>query len=237
MKMKLLTPLFISLITAGAASAATIGYTFQTSGNITNAGGVNEAYSAPDTNDFGAGITVSSFTMADRDATEYSRFTSIGGGATNTQAALGHGGAALIASFTVTIDNTVTVDLTNIKFDTSLFWGNSGNANVVEQFSTVLGANPATNVTNANWTHNGGTNYQENPANNQSINLTGLTGLTDTTVTFRWSFSSDRSNTFATIASGLDDINLTGTIAAVPEPSTFALLGLGVAGLLIRRRR
>jgi len=35
----------------------------------------------------------------------------------------------------------------------------------------------------------------------------------------------------------LDDITLNGTITAIPEPTSFTLLLLGLAGLLARRRR
>ncbi|MGJ8672693.1 PEP-CTERM sorting domain-containing protein [Rubritalea sp.] len=231
-------PLLLTCALASVVStqAATIAYTFETPGNITDAGSIAESYSGPDSNDFGAGITVSAFTMTDRDATEYSRFTNIGSG--SVAAALGHGANPLYASFTVTIDDTVTVDFTNISFDTSIRWNANNLININEQFTTSVAGGTAGNVTDSDWSKNVTANFLENPANNQSIGLTGLTGLTDTTVTFTWEFESSRNNTFANVASGLDNINLTGvSTAAVPEPSSSALLLGGLGFLLMKRRR
>lgn len=235
---KILTLLGIGLLAAGTAPAATIAYDFQDTDKVSPIGpqDATTVYIAPDTNTFGSGITISAFTLEDRDAGQYSRFVDVGSGSTG--AALGHGGAALVASFTVTIDSTVTVDFDDISFLTGIRWNSNSNAiNVTESFYTRVGAEANGNVTPSTYTKNINANYLANPDNPQTVTLSGLTGLTDTTVTFSWAFSSNRNNNFSEVSSQLDDITLNGTIAPVPEPSSVALLGLGMAGLMIRRRR
>ncbi|MGE9269669.1 MAG: PEP-CTERM sorting domain-containing protein [Verrucomicrobiales bacterium] len=224
--------LSLVLLPLGMASAATISYDFENPANITDAGSVDEAYSAPDTNDFGTGVTVSAFTMTDRDALEYSRFTDIGNG--SVLAAVGNGSTALTASFTVTIDDTVMVDLTSISFDSFFrFVLNNNNANIVQTFSTSIGDNE----TVSSWTKDSNVNLWPNPDNTVSVLLSGLTGLTDTSVTFTWSFEDNKSNTFANLTHGIDDIELIGTVSPVPEPSSVGLLVSGLSLLSFLRRR
>ncbi|MGD9420575.1 MAG: hypothetical protein Q7R22_016680 [Verrucomicrobiota bacterium JB025] len=231
--MKTLLLLTLGLLTAGAASAATLSYTFENSANISGTG-TEEVYTAPDTNDFGSGVTVSDFTLTDRDSTEYSRFVNIGGG--SVEAALGDGGEPLIASFTITIDSSVSVDFTSISWDES-FWINVDNksSTVESVFSTTDGSGTKNIWTQTDWTHDGVPNYQSNDG--LSATFSGLTGLTDTTVTFSWAVDSSRSNEFSDVAHGIDDIVLTGTISAVPEPGNFVFGGLLVLIPVMARRR
>ncbi|MGD7651614.1 MAG: hypothetical protein ACQCXQ_00265 [Verrucomicrobiales bacterium] len=236
--MKIPHLLLLGLLTAGAAStttSATLSYTFETSGNISGSE-TSLVYTAPDTNDFGSGITVSDFTMEDRDSTEYSRFVIVNIGGGSVEAALGDGGELLIASFTITIDSTVSVDFTSISWDES-FWINVDNksSTVESVFSTTDGSGTKNIWTQTDWTHDGGTNYQSNDG--LSATFSGLTGLTDTTVTFSWAVDSSRSNEFSDVAHGIDDIVLTGTISAVPEPGNFVFGGLLVLIPVMARRR
>ncbi len=229
---KLLTTLFLSLITAGASSAATIVYTFETSGNISGTG-ASQVYSAPDTNTFGTGISVGNFELSDLD--NYNGYIGSRGG--GNEAWVADRGSASTVEFTITVASGYTADFTNITFDTSYFTSLTGNTLVDWTFSTIVGAAPATNATTGGFTHNGGTNYQS-PAG-ANINLTGLTGLTGgTTVTFQWLLNANKNHDISTRSIGIDDINLTGAASAIPEPSTFAILlgGIGMLALLRRRR-
>lgn len=195
-------------------SAAEIVYDFETPGSIS--GTTSEiVYTVPDTNTFGVGVSVGSVELSDNStpASDYGRIEELGGG--SVEAAVNDRDGNSI-SFTVTIDETVTVDLTSLAFDTSFYFFNTGDSSVGWDFSTTVGANPATNVTSSTgWTHDGGANYQS-PGGSASgaINLTGLTGLTDTTVTFTWTLDSSRNNTFERAALGLDDIVLTGEVVS-----------------------
>jgi len=239
--MKVSTSCYLGLLVSSLASAATISYTFENIGtDPLNTNNVNEAYTAPDSNDFGAGVTVSTFTMTDRDASQYSRFVNIGGD--TIEAGVGSGNSDLVATFEITIDDTVTVDLDDIIFDTSARWTNSGSVDdVFVDFFVTVGSDQS-NVVNFDWIHNGAPNYQNQADQTVTFStLTGvdLTGLTDTTVTFTWELGTDRNNNFGVITQGLDDIVLTGSVSSVPEPSSFALVAgcLGLTSVMLRRRR
>jgi hypothetical protein len=219
----------------GAVSADVIYYTFETSENISGTGEAGDSYlyTNADENTF-AGVTVGDFTMTDRDNTEsYSRFVNLGG--SSVEAALADAGSSLTASFTVTIDDTVTVDLSNITFDTSFLSTLTTSTDFDWAFSTVVGGT-TNNATTGGFTHNGETNYQSPVGASGDVALTGLTGLTDTTVTFTWVLNGSKNNLFSKLAMGLDDIVLTGTSTTIPEPATIGMLGLGaIITLLIRR--
>ncbi len=67
---------------------------------------------------------------------------------------------------------------------------------------------------------------------NGNVDLTGAAyqGLTDTTVTFNWYAGGEGSGDI-----DFDTAIVNGTV--IPEPSGFALFGLGALGLVLRRRR
>ncbi|MGJ8677040.1 MAG: PEP-CTERM sorting domain-containing protein [Akkermansiaceae bacterium] len=249
MKKHICTLLVGSLATI-SASAATLTYTFETSGNIDSSSAIDpgadlilntaddftqitETYSAPDSNNFGAGVSVSAFYMDNRDA-EYSRFTDTGGG--SVAASVGSGATDLLMSFTISIDSTVSLDLTSIVFDSSGVWARNGAATMFVDFHTTVGAVQGSTST-FDWSNSGVPDYQEDPNNSNSVDLSSLTNLTNTSVTFTWELGTNKNNTFANISQSLDDITLTGIVTPVPEPTSFALLGLGLTGLLARRRR
>jgi hypothetical protein len=72
----------------------------------------------------------------------------------------------------------------------------------------------------------------------RSIDLSGIASLqdlTDTTVEFRFYIAHPQSSS-ALRAWAFDDIELSGTVAAVPEPASALLGGIGLLALLRRRR-
>ncbi|MGD7651613.1 MAG: PEP-CTERM sorting domain-containing protein [Verrucomicrobiales bacterium] len=224
--------LTISLLTAGAASAATISYTFDTPDNISGTG-AEQVYSAPDANDFGVGVSVGDFTITEANDADFSRFVAIGGG--SVEATVQDRAGSETLSFTLTIDETVLVDLTSISFDTAYRVTLTGDSTLDWGFSTILGLNAADNETSGQLLHDGGTDYQS--ASSGVVALSGLTNLTNTTVTFEWEYDGSRSNLFSRTAMGLDDIVLTGTVSPIPEPSSYALVAGGLLVSVMRRRR
>ncbi|MGJ8677041.1 MAG: sulfatase-like hydrolase/transferase [Akkermansiaceae bacterium] len=203
------------ILTAVAAQTAEIGYTFETPGNISGTTS-NIVYTAPDTNTFGAGISVGNLVLSDADtpSDHFGRIEDIGGG--STEAALTARADPSTISFTITIDDTVTVDLTQVSFDNAFRFTKTGNSTVDWSFSTSVGGTSG-NETSGDFTHDGGDDYQSSASGD--ITLTGLTGLTNTTVTFTWVLDSTRSNTFAIAALGLDDIEIIGTAMVIDDGS------------------
>jgi arylsulfatase A-like enzyme len=194
-----------------SAQAETIEYTFEDATKITGAMS-DIVYSAPDVNSFGEGIVVSDLELSDNttSVTDYGRIEDIGGG--SVEAAVNDRNENTI-SFIMTIDETVIVDLTHIVFDTSFYFYNTGTSSVGWDFQTVVSGGVSNVTSSAGWTHDGATNYQSpGGAASGDIALAGLTGLTDTTVTFVWTLDSSRNNTFARAAMGLDDVVLTGVV-------------------------
>jgi hypothetical protein len=192
-------------------------YTFETPANI--AGTTNNiVYTAPDSNTFGDGVTVSSLELSDLDdpTEHYGRIENLGGG--SVEAAVTDRGGNTV-SFTVTIDDTVTVDLTTLSFDTAFRFTLTGNSTVTWDFATSVGG-VSGNETSGGFTHDGGDNYQSPAAASGTIALAGLTNLTDTAVTFTWTLDSSRANVFGVAALGLDDIELNGTVITENEPET-----------------
>jgi hypothetical protein len=198
-------------IAVDSSSKGQIEYTFETPGNISGTGS-NIVYTAPDTNSFGNGVTVSSLELSDNiDPNEdYGRIKDLGG---SMEAAVNDRNGNTI-SFTVTMDESVIVNLTNLTFDTSLFFYNDGDSTVGWDFYTVTDSGTNNVISSVGWTHDGEADYQSpGGAASGNIALAGLTNLTDTSVTFVWNLDSTRNNTFERAAMGLDDVALSGTVA------------------------
>ena len=199
----------------GSANAATIVYDFDAGDGVASS-------------DFGFGVTSGVWTP-DVDAGGFAFQNG------RAESGMRSDGAAPtpypVNSFTVTIPSGTTVDLTQLTFDVGFnetFHPNTktpGWGLVISQGTTadpdMAGTLPT--VVAAGYTFE-----------NKVITLTGLTGLTDTTVTFDFTLTIDVGNNNLGRANTMDNVVLTGT---VPEPSSAALLGLGGLALILRRRK
>ncbi|MDF7798639.1 hypothetical protein P4C99_04145, partial [Pontiellaceae bacterium B1224] len=72
--------------------------------------------------------------------------------------------------------------------------------------------------------------YENDPEGVATVTLTGLTELTDTTVTFIWGFSGQRGHNLENQSNWMDDIVLSGTSSAI-EPVVSAILSAGSLSL------
>lgn len=141
------------------------------------------------------------------------------------------------AIFTImlTIGSTA-IDLASLSFVDGID-SNQGTNNTFSQWDVTIStgsANPSS-VTNSLTTGSTGETFKSNV-----LALSGLTGLSDTTVTFTFtanygvtsdfSGSGNNNNRFAYI----DDLTFTGSV--IPEPTTALLGSLGLLFLLRRRR-
>jgi hypothetical protein len=195
----------IGMLFVGAVAAEQIGYTFENLDNIAGAE-ATIVYTAPDANTFGDGITVSVVDLEESDD-NYGRIAILNGG-DSVEAGVCDRAIAHVISFDVTIERGATVDFTDINFDTAYGSAFRLSTDFDWTFYTVVGG--ATN--------NVMTGAYQCPANayvtenSGDIALTGLTGLSDTTVTFAWALNGQRNNTWGNLSMGVDDIVLNGTI-------------------------
>jgi len=235
---KALAIAFAGSLLSGVSSAATIAYNFETPGNEQDVNTTTADYTDADTNTFGdgvTGVTVGNFTITD--ARTQANFSTRASSEWANVSASGVGNSMTLTpsmSFTVSIDDTVEVDLTNLAFDYGYF--SSAGSNTTIDWNLTLSTGSSSSSSGGDYTHNGVANFQQFGSGNALI-LSGLTGLTDTTVTFTWLFDSSKSNNIGVQSHFLDNIALTGTVTPVPEPSTTAILGLGGLALLFRRRK
>jgi hypothetical protein len=235
MKLKQYSPLIAILglaLTTGFAHSATIVYNF------------DSASAAVTSNDFGSGVAGSDVTVAGADAVIGASPDSGWNGAYDTNSAhlgLGRGpdGGPGTLVWDVAIPFGVTIDLTTLGFDFD-HRSNNGSGSVLRQDWTLsISTGSGTPTTNSNAAIAAGIGAISTPEN---ITLSGLTGLTNETVTFTIAFDSGVNGELTggnavNRRTVIDNIVLTGAIAAVPEPSTTALLGLGGLALILRRRK
>lgn len=209
-------------LTASMANAATIIYNFEQSGLTGYTLGSTTLSAAAASNDFGAGVTASLHQFSMSNTTRHIGY--VGGQAR----------ATLITNvdnphtFTVTIDDTVTVDLTGLSFKSgAVFADHSWTLSISQGSADKL---------SGSYTGNGSGTANNFTTVTDTLTLSGLTGLTDTSVTFTLIDTTDSNNNTTNFFSYFDDITITGTASPIPEPSAALLGGLGLLALLRRRR-
>ena len=226
MKLKTLTTLASIGLAATSANAATIIYSFETNNT---AGGTNITHAAS-SNDFGSGITVSLWSAT---AGESGRPVYIDG----QQMRMEKGGSSDTHTFTITIPDlgSNTVSLTNLAFD----YGKVGADNGVPTWTVTSDLGSGTITPNT-------ANEASTSANISEFATMALagtfTGLNNTNVTFTLVDAAGGNNNQGNNGANnhysfIDNVTITGTVDAVPEPSTTALLGLGGLALILRRRK
>ena len=202
------------LTLATSANAETILYDFTGETN-----GTTDKSSDATTNDFGAGVTASAIIASTPgDVANYAYFNEE---TTRTELRNGTPG---VFTFTITIDDTVSVDLTGLSFLDGIDSGAGGN-DLFHGWELAMSNGGSANIQDVDRTWLNGTD--PNPSsNNNNLTLSGLTGLTDTTVTFTLTsnFATGYDSGTDTYSGGgsharhtiLDDITLTGAIAPAP---------------------
>lgn len=243
--------LAIATLVSPSLQAATIAYDFEDVLKIVDGtyGTTNDSYTGPDV-DTAAGVGAGAFSVADGTRNQGTignqngtAGANIGGSVRAGISAIGTGGATVFAqsmSFSLDIMAGANADLSSISFVHGYFNNANGNGNTTDitwYLRVTEGANTYSYDSSASaWTHNGGTNYQDNPGSPFTVTLDpALSNLSDTTVDFTWTFSGQRGHNLNNQSNWLDDVEL--TLTSVPEPSSTALIGLAGACLLLRRRR
>lgn len=199
--------------------------------NWTEGGTINSPAAS---NDFGSGVTTSnwSFTDGTGDNRYIGYVTESGQAASDgVEARAMLGANTQTHSFTITIPDNVVVDLTNYSWESgTVFAEHAWELDIIaasgQTFATA--DNPITT------TESGARREVQN-----DVDLTGLTGLTDTTVTVTITDLTPRNNNQTIFYSFIDNAVLTGSVVGdpIPEPASIALVGLGGLCMLGRRRR
>jgi hypothetical protein len=202
-------------ITVTSGDLKTLEYDFENTNNISGTT-TGIVYTAADVNTFGDGVTVSVLEMDEvGDVEQWGRVDTPQGG-DSAEATLADRGVPHYILFTMSVDDSVVVDLSTISFDTS--FNNRVNPTDFDwTFSTVVGG-VTNDVTAGGWSTAKNTYSTESSGD---IVLAGLTDLTDTSVTFIWALNGSRNNTWAKLTMGVDDIVLSGTVndAGIPPIS------------------
>jgi hypothetical protein len=206
-------------ITVLSDNARNLVYTFETPENIVGETN-NIVYAAPDVNTFGSGVSISVLDLTESDEF-YGRIQESSSGET-VEATVCDRGVPHLITFDMTIDGTTDVDLTSISFDTSYRNDFRLSTNFDWEFYTIVGG-VTNNVTTGSYQAAVRSYATESSGD---LALTGLTDLTDTTVTFVWVMNGQRNNNWDTLAMGLDDVVLIGTEdpAVTPTPVISATL-------------
>ena len=188
-------------------SLASLGHAFFSlqAGEITYQ--FDDADGVVDTNTIGASVTAGNVTLA----------TSSGGSTAfqNSRAELGVREPNPTLSCAVTVPAGSTLDLTSLSFDYGFNEASHPN-NVTPSWSLAITTGSGTPSTNSLPTVTGtGFTFQ-----NESIALTGLTGLTDTTVTFTLTFdTTENRHSSISRAHTVDNLTLSGSSTIDTEPT------------------
>jgi hypothetical protein len=202
------------LITVLTANAKSLEYTFETPASIVGETN-NIVYAAPDVNTFGSGVSLSAVDLIETEDLHWGRVAETSAGET-VEATVCDRALPNLITFDMTIDDSVSVDLTSISFDTSYRNNFRLFSNFDWTFYTIAGG--VTNNTTTGAYQAAARSYATESSGD--IALTGLTNLIDTTVTFVWVMNGQRNNAWGTLAMGLDDVKLIGTEdpAVTPTP-------------------
>ncbi|MFC5051824.1 sulfatase-like hydrolase/transferase [Rubritalea spongiae] len=204
----------------GFASAGIIGYDFNNSSSITGTGS-SIIYVAPDSNTLGEVLSIGDFELTDNDnAGQHGRIVSAINGTSlgSTKAAVTSRGTAPSGnamSFAVDIPEGMSLDLSGLSFDYGFYSSIAIAADNEWVFSVKVG-DVTTEVARGGFTHDGGTDYQEPGAAAGNVDLSGFSGLTNTTVTFHWQLNSTATHNFTSRAHTIDNIQLSAELASDP---------------------
>ena len=209
-------------------------YDMQTAGARTNASIVGSGLTA--TSLTGNNLAVGSpgsATLSSDPTDFYTTWAFIGAGGTTAANAISSGDYFKL-TLTPTAGNSIT--LTSLSFD--VFAATAGpSARQIYIFSDKTGFAGGSELFSAG-TQSGSPLIPYNTASvgqNFSIDLSGMSALANITdsVTFRFYTQTPT----ASQGMAFDDITVNGSVASVPEPSVFALCGLGILVLLTVKRR
>jgi len=194
-----------------------IEYTFDTPGHIS--GGSNTiVYTAPDLNTFNA-VTASHLELDDGIDAEgnyndnYGRIEQNGGDSPEALVVALDEPAQIM--FTLDIDATERVSFTKISFDVS-YWNSFSVETIYDwTFKTIVGTITNNDTTSESFSHAGRDigSYQKF-AGAGDIELTGLSDLTDTSVTFIWEFNANKAANFSRRRMGLDNVIIQGIVSS-----------------------
>lgn len=225
--------LLFPLVTASISQAATIVYNFN--GDTTQANSATTKTSAATSNDFGSGVTVSVLTLTPGDGGT-SSITDTHGFTTGDM----HGYVSFrvsnpTVSLTITVDSGHTLDLSGLSLTYGAYTNASGHNGSDTSYTLTSSLGGITSGST------GGVTLATNSlatSNDAATFGPALSGLTNTSVTFTWSMTTANNYDSANADRGhvIDNVVLTGTVAAVPEPSAFLLGAFGLLGVLRRRR-
>ncbi len=217
---KLITAALAVVMVVGFAQAATIEYNFDDGNGVV------------DVNTFG-GVVAGDYTLTSTGGTAFNPTVNPSPG-TDPKARIGarkltHGGAFM--SFTATIPAGVTADLTNLAFEQGV--ESSGLVDITPLLRLTINVG-GTDVSVNDYNNLAATSGAGFWSINEDIALTGLTGLTDTTVTFTFDFTQESAaNSVNILANTMDDVVLTGTATGTPaEPAVIQSFGASSTDVL-----